>query len=403
MNSKPNRVVGRTISCLGLLMLIVVQTGCGDSNPPLVEPASPIVTVSQVVQREVTDYDDYEGRIAAVRTVEVRARVRGQLVKVLFRDGQLVKAGEPLFEIDMRPYKSVLDSAKALKASAEAGIDLAKSEVARINRLLSNRGAATREELEQWMAKEASSKADRDKAEAEIVRAKLDLEFCQINAPIAGRVSRPLVTEGNLVNSGGGDTLLTTIVGTGSMYVYFNVDERALLDYRREYAKGKELKGEENIKEENIPVFVAIEGDEKHTLKGTIDFVENRVSRSTGTIEVRGILDNAGNLLSEGMRARVRIQVGKPHQALLITDRAIGTDQGIKYVYVVNDQNEVVRKEVKPGRTYDRLIAINSGLKAKEWVIVNGIQRVREGMKVDPHRAPMPGDTAPAGEDKASK
>jgi len=375
---------------LSLLVLPVVLAGCGPNGPAIAEPPPPPVSVSQPVEKEVTDQDDYEGRIAAVKTVEVRARVRGELTKVLFKDGQLVKEGEPLFEIDPRPYQAQLDATKAMIASADASLEHAKTQYARILRLVNNK-AATREELDEWTAKQDIAKADRLKAEAEMQKAKLDLGFCKITAPIAGRISRPLVTEGNLVNAAASDTLLTTIVATDPLYVYFNVDERALVRYRRDFSKEPKLQGAESIKELKIPVFVAIEGDADFTQKGTIDFVENKVNSGTGTIQVRGILNNPNRLLDDGMRARVRVPVSDPHKALLIAERAIGTDQGLKFVYVVNADKVVERRDVQPGRSFDGLVAIKSGLKPKEWVIVNGIQRVREGIKVDPKEVPMPG------------
>ncbi len=325
-----------------------------------------------------------------MKTVGVRAQVRGQLMKVYFKDGQLVKADELLFEIDTRTYKAALDAAKAQKASADAAFELAKTEYARTATLV-GKNAASREELDVWKAKQAISKADRLKAEADMEKAQLDLDFCKIAAPISGRISRPQLTEGNLVNAGGSDTPLTTIVSIDPIYVYFNVDERSLLRYRRDYDKESKPRGEEAIKELKIPLFVAIEGDADYSQKGILDFVENRVNHSTGTIQGRGILDNPNRLLDDGMRARVRIPVSDPHQALLINERAIGTDQGIKYVYVVNADNVVERRDVQPGRFFEGLVAIDAGLKPKEWVIVNGIQRMRDGIKVDPKQAPMPG------------
>lgn len=250
--------------------------------------------------------------------------------------------------------------------------------------------AASREELDVRRAHVAVSKADQLKAAAEVEKAKLDLDFCTITAPIAGRISRPQLTEGNLVNASGGETLLTTIVAIDPMYVYFNVDEPSLIRYRRENDKEGTHPGGEAIKELKIPVFVAIEGDADYSQKGTIDFVDNKVNRSTGTIQARGILNNPKRLLDDGMRARVRVPVSDPYKVLLINERAIGSDQGIKYVYVVNADNVVERRDVQPDRTFDGLVAIKAGLKGKEWIIVNGIQRVREGIKVEPKQAPMP-------------
>ena len=374
---------------LGTLSLVIAPMGCETGGPSVAELPPQVVTVSQPVERMVKDQDDYEGRIAAVKTVEVRARVRGQLNKIFFKDGQLVKIDDPLFEIDPRPYQAALDAANAQKSAADAAYELARIEYNRTSNLVRS-NAAVREELDMRRARQSISEADRLKAKADVEKAQLDLGFCNIVAPIVGRISRPLLTEGNLVNSGG-ESLLTTIVSTNPMYVYFNVDERALIRYRQDYAKGNP-KGDESIKELKIPVFVAIEEDANYSRIGTLDFVENRVNRSTGTIQARGILENSDRLLDDGMRARVRIPVSDPYKVLLINERAIGTDQGIKYVYVVNADNVVERRDVRPDRFFDGLVAIKAGLKAKEWVIVNGIQRVREGSKVEPKQAAMPGD-----------
>ncbi len=385
-----------------MLFLLVALSGC-DSKTPEVAPMAPAsVSVSQPIERDVVDYDDYEGRIAAVKTVEVRARVQGQLTKVFFTDGQMVKQGDQLFQIDPRPYQAMLETAKAHREAANASLALAKSEFARITRLV-NSQAASREELETWRAKQGSAIADRQGADAEIQKAQLDLDFCDIRAPITGRISRTFMTEGNLVNPSGGDSLLTTIVSIDPMYVYFEIDERALLRYRREYAKLEIAGGEEDIKKLKIPFFVAIEGDSDYGTKGTIDFVDNRVSRGTGTLQIRGVINNAGRLLDDGLRARVRVPVSDPYKALLITDRAISSDQKLKYVYVVNTDNIVERRDVEPDRLFDGLMSIKSGLTAKDWVIVNGILRVRVGAKVDPKPVLMPGATTTAPVPPATK
>lgn len=376
---------------LGLAILgLALQSSCQPKTAAVAPMPPPTVSVSQPIEREVVDYDDYEGRVAAVETVEVRARVQGQLTKVFFKDGQLVKKGDQLFQIDPRPYQALLENAKAHRASADASLTLAKSEFDRIARLVSG-AAASREELETWRSKQGVSRADRQGADAEMQKAQLDLDFCDIRAPISGRISRPLLTEGNLINTAGSDSLLTTIVTTNPMYVYFDVDERAMLRYMREFAKAGVPQGEDSIKELKIPFAIALEGDSEYAAKGIIDFVENRVNRGTGTIQVRGILNNPGGLLTDGLRARVRVPVSDPYKALLITERAISSDQTLKYVYVVNADNVVERRDVTPDRLFDGLISIKSGLTSKDWIVVTGIQRVRQGAKVEPKQVPMPG------------
>lgn len=386
----------RSLRLGGLFALFTyLLAGCGPAAPPLAETPPPPVTVSKPVQRDVVDHDDYEGRITAAKTVEVRARVRGHLIKINFQDGQMVKAGAVLYEIDPRPSKASLDAAKAQEKAADAALQFARAEYNR-TRVLIPSGASSREELETWIAKQAIAKGDLLKAQAAVEQADLDLKFTTITAPIDGKISRTQVDVGNLVNIGGGESLLTTIVSVDPIYVYFNVDERSYIHYRKSHQDYVKPNGEiVPVKDLKIPVYVALEGEQDYPNKGVIDFADNRVNPSTGTIQVRGELSNAKRLFEDGMRARVRIPVSDPYQSLLITDRAVGSDQGRKFVYVVNDENVVERRDVVAGRLSDGLLVIREGLKADEWVIVNGIQRVRDGAKVQPQRVPMPGSERP--------
>jgi RND family efflux transporter MFP subunit len=381
---------------LGLVVVTGVVSGC-DSTPPVAETPPPLVSVSHPLVREVVDYDDYEGRIAAIPIIEVRARVRGHLIKINFEDGQIVKKDSLLFEIDPRPYQAELDGAESQKAAAEAAHKLARATADRDRKLVST-GAVSRQDLDISTGKEAVSQAEVRKAEAAIGRVKLDLEYTKIAAPITGKIGRAQVDVGNLVNAGGGDTLLTTIVSVDPMYVYFDVDERALLRYKTHFRKPtKEGEPEPSVKDLKIPVNLGLEGEEGYPHKGVIDFADNRVNPSTGTIQVRGVLANPKRTLDAGMRARLRVPVSDPEKSLMVTERAIGTDQGRKFVYVVNDQNVVERRDVKLERLSDGLQVIGGGVKLEEWVIVNGIQRVREGTKVEPKRIPMPGAPAEPG------
>jgi membrane fusion protein, multidrug efflux system len=383
-----------------LLALTTAVLGCGSGAPPVAETPPPPVTVSQPVVRNVTDHDDYEGRLAAAEKVEIRARARGHLRKVNFQDGQVVKAGDPLYEIDPRQHQVSLGSAEAQAASAQGSLEFARAEYNRVRGLVQKR-AASPEELDMWTAKQALAQGDVSKAKAAVAQAKLDLEFTKVAAPIDGKISRTQVDVGNLVNAGGGETLLTTLVSVEPVHVYFNVDERSLLRYRKTFRKAKEAGGvEPPIKDLKIPVFVALEGEEGYPHKGVIDFADNRVNPNTGTIQVRGVLPNAKRLFDDGMRARVRIPVSDPRKALMITERALGNEQGRKFVYVVNDQNVVERRDVTPDRAADGLQVIRDGLNPDDWVVVNGIQRVRDAMKVEPRRAPMPG--APKSADDAA-
>ncbi len=386
------RLAGFTILAAGIW-------GCS-SDLPVAETPPPTVSVSLPIVREVVDYDDYEGRIAAPDSVEVRARVRGHLTKVAFQDGQIIKKGDPMFEIDPRPYQAAMDAAVAKQVAAEAALELAKKEYNR-SATLARTGASSREELEVWTAKQAVAAADKQKAQADVEQAQLDLDFTKVAAPIGGKTSRTQVTEGNLVNAAGGETLLTTITSVDPMYVYFDVDERAFLGYRQHFRKGQPESA--SVKELKIPIAVGLEGEKGFPHAGVIDFADNHVNPSTGTIQVRGVLPNPDRILDAGLRARVRVPVSDPSKSLLITERAIGTDQGLKFVYVVSDQNIAYRRDVTLGRLSDGLQVVQEGIKPEDRVVVNGIQRIRDATKVDPKEVPMPGGPAVASTDKADK
>jgi len=373
-----------------LIVLAGAFSGCNAEAPPVAETPPPPVSVSQPLVRDVIDYDDYEGRIAAIPTIEVRARVRGHLTKINFQDGQIVKEGALLFEIDPRPYEAELKGAESQKAAAEAAYKLARATYQRDSRLAST-GAVSRQELDVSIGKEGVSQADVQKADAAIVRVKLDLEYTKVKAPIAGKISRALVDVGNLVNAGGGETLLTTITSVDPMYVYFDVPERALSNYRRHFRRKLDEGAQPSVKDLKIPVYVGVEGEEGYPHKGVIDFVDNHANPSTGTFQARGVLDNPKRILDAGMRARVRVPVSDPHKAVLVTERAVGTDQGLKFVYVVNEQNVVERRDVKLGRLHDGLQEFHEGVKPEDRIIVIGIQRARDGAKVDPKSIAMPG------------
>jgi RND family efflux transporter MFP subunit len=382
------RRIGAAVALAGIL------SGCNSAEPAVAETPPPPVTVSQPVSREVVDYDDYDGRIAAMETVEVRARVRGYIVKINFEDGQAVKKDDPLFEIDPRPYEAALNVAKAQVTPAEAKKTQTQADVKRNEPLVSS-GAITRAEFDKLRADADMAAAAVKANEANVVSAQLDLDFTKIVAPVNGKVSRAQVTVGNLV-SGGGDILLTTITSLDPMYVYFDVDERSLLRYKNVYRKQDQAE-EATVKELKIPVNVALEGEEGYPHHGVLDFADNRVNPSTGTIQVRGVLPNPKRMLESGMRARVRVPAGDAHNAVLVTERAVGNDQGRKFLYVVNDQDVVERRDVKLDRLVGGMQVVAEGIKTTDWVIVNGIQRVRDAMKVAPKRSPMPGAESPAG------
>jgi RND family efflux transporter MFP subunit len=376
----------------GLLALpALVALGCSPETAPAPPAEAPKVTVAHPVVREERDYASFNGWLQPDKTQEVRARVRGHIKKVHFHDGQMVKKGDLLFEIDPRPFEADLNSAKAKMAGAEAALELARSEYNRYFRLLQS-GSASREEVEVWKAKQSVAAADRVKAKAEIERAELDLEYSRIMAEVAGRISKAELTEGNLVNAGGSDPLLTTIVSVDPIQVYFNVDERSLIGYAKQLgAQGKDvtelLAG---LKDAKTDFTFALEGDTEFKHKGQLYFGNNRIDPSTGTIQLYGTVDNKNGFYLPGSRVRIRLPVGKPYQALLVPDTAVLTDQSKKYLLVVDDKKVVQRRDVELGRLLDDGMRIlvpgpkGTGVTATDWVIVEGIQRARINYPVTP-------------------
>lgn len=372
------------------MLILALMAGCApkeDAAAPT--PPPPEVKVSEVVSREVTDYEEFTGRTDSKETVEVRARVSGYLTEVLFEDGEDVEPGDPLYQIDPRPFQATLDYAEGQKAQWEATLARTESDVKRYEELVPS-GAATPQDLDKAIAERGEATAAIQSAEATIDQAKLDLEFSRITAPIGGLVSRALITKGNLVRAN--VDLLTLIVSIDPVYVYFNVDERTFLRFRERARKnlptGAVQPDQRSLK---IPVYLGLASEDGFPHEGVIDFADNRVDPGTGTIRVRGTFDNANQFFKPGLFARVRVPVSDPYQALLVTDRAIGIDQGMKYLLVMDDQNVVTRTFIEPGPIEDDgLRIINTGLEPGAVVVVNGLQRVVPGKPVTPERVDMP-------------
>ncbi len=372
------------------VILAAALGGCkgGDESQP-VEPKPPEVTVSQAVSHEVTDYAMFTGRMDASESVDIRARVNGYLTKVHFKDGDDVERGEVLFQIDPRPFEFAVANAEGQKAQWEAKLARAEADVKRYEGLVPT-GAATPQDLDKAKADRGEAAAAIQSAAADIDRAKLDLEFASITSPISGRISRALITTGNLVR--GDNELLTTVVALQPIYVYFDVDQRTLLQFRahRRAADGPAAT-QPDVRTLEIPVYLGLAHERGYPHKGVIKFAENRVDSSTGTITVRGTFDNEKRVFIPGLFARVRVPTSEPYKALLVTDRAIGIEQGVKYVLTVDDKNTVKQQFVELGPLQDNgLRVVKAGLKPGEWVVVNGLQRARPGKPVTPQRAEMP-------------
>jgi RND family efflux transporter MFP subunit len=368
------------VACLALI-------GCSGS-PTEAPPAAPTpVTVSYPIEREVTDYAEFTGRTWAVDSVEVRARVWGYLDKVNFKEGALVKKDDVLFEIDPRTYEATLNQAKAKVALDEAQFKYNESDYRR-NTYLNARGAVSVDDLEKAKAARdvAAAAVGADKANME--RSRLDLDYTKVKAPVSGRVSRYVVTEGNLIQSGenGGGTLLTTIVSVDPMYAYFDVDEGTVLRVRQLIREGKA----KSARDVALPVSLALANEEGFPHRGTVNFVDNQVNPKTGTLRLRGVFPNKDEALAPGYFARVRVPIGFPHKALLVSDRALDTDQGQKILYIVDGENKIVARPVRLGALHDGLREITAGLKAGEQVIVTGLQQIRPGIAVEPKLIDMP-------------
>ena len=373
---RTNHLPGITALAIGLL-----ATGCGKDASKTAPPPA-VVTVVQPISREIVEWDDYIGRLEAPETVEIRARVSGYLDKVHFKEGKEVKKGDLLFTIDPRPYQAEYDHADAEYERAVSQTDLAKNDFERAKRLIATK-AISEEDYDTKSKTYTAAQAAVKSAKAALESAKLNLEFTQIHAPINGRISRAVVTEGNLISSGvggSGATLLTTIVSLDPLYLYGDADERSILKYLRLRREGKR----ESARDKEIPAEMELADETGFPHKGRIDFLDNRIDPNTGTMRARGVFSNADHSLSPGFFVRIRVPGSGKYPALLIPDRALGSDQAQKFVYVVNAEKKVEFRPIQIGPMIDGLRVVRSGLKAEEQIIVEGLLRVRPGVVVDP-------------------
>jgi RND family efflux transporter MFP subunit len=363
-----------------LILILLFHAGCRRSEP--VAPPPPKVTVSTPIVREVIEWDEYTGRLESTESVEVRARVNGYLQSVHFKDGQVVRKGDLLFVIDPRPYQAEVDRVSAELQLAQARLELAKSDYARAQKLLEFR-AISQEEADTRAATERQAQQSVEAARANVKAARLNVDFTRVTAPISGRISRKLITEGNLINGGTAEsTLLTTIVSLDPVYCYFEADERSYLKYVRLARAGKQA----SAREAKRPVYLALADEKTFTRKGYIDFVDNRLDPKTGTMSGRAVFTNVDLSLTPGLFGRVRLQGSSPYQAVLVPDEAVGSDQAQKYVFVMNGDNTVEYRAVQLGPLIHGFRVIRDGLRADELFIANGIQRARAGIKVTPEK-----------------
>lgn len=376
-------MIRRFPGVLLLLSGLAIFAGC-EKKQGRTTPPTPTVSVAKPLQRQLADFQDFTGRTDARVTVDIRARVTGYLVAVKFKDGDMVKEGEVLYQIDPRPYQASYDVAKGNVERLEGQKKLVDIQVERYKKLAA-KGAASKQELDQYIGQQEENLGSLVSARGQLDQAKLNLGFCTITAPITGKMSRAYFQIGNLINAD--STLLTTLVSIDPIYAYFSVDEPSFLEVRKKVlAKGI---APEELHKSPIRIGLATDPEGKFPYEGTFDFINNIVDPLTGTITLRGVFQNASGYLLPGLFVRVRVPLGPPRPRLLISERAVGSDQGQKYVYLVNDQKKVEYRRVQLGQQAGNLRVVENGLKADEWIIVDGLQRVRPKMEVRPEEVDM--------------
>jgi RND family efflux transporter MFP subunit len=374
--------------------LLASLAACGQ-NPPQQAggaPPPPAVTVAKPIERGVVDHDEYVGRFIAIDSVEVRARVSGYLETVHFTDGQMIKEGDLLFTIDKRPFQNALDQARANLAQARANLAFAQADLHRGQQLVRDR-TITEQTFDQRTQSFRAATASVAANEAQVRQAELELQFTELRAPVAGRIGDRRVSPGNLVTGGAlatGTTLLATIVSLDPIRFEFTFDEASYLRYERFSMSGKEVTGRGG----GVIVGLKLIDERDFSHRGTMDFIDNVIDRSSGTIRGRAVFANPNAVLTPGMFGRIRVPGSPMYRALLVPDAAIGTEQTRKFVLAVGDDNVVAARYVTLGALVeDSLRVIKDGLKPDDRVVVNGLMRARPGQKVTPQdqgAAPAP-------------
>ena len=368
---------------LALGVLLFVTIGCERAQPTVAEQTVPKVTTAAVIQQETTDYDEYTGKTEASESVDIHARVFGYLKSIEFKDGDFVKEGQTLFTIEPDEYEAIHNQSLSKIAVWESKLEVAKANSARRNSLKATTpGAVSQEEVEQYAAAVREADASLKAAQADANKTAVDLKYTVVTAPISGRIDRAMVTKGTLLSGGTGTgTLLTKIVDEQPMYVYFDVDERSLLRYMHRVHSSQAAPG--SLRKSGIDCYVQLADETDFPHKGKLDFIETEVNASTGTARLRGTLENKDRALASGLFVRVRIPASDPYQALLVPERAIATDQNVKFVYIVGSDGLATRRNIELGAQRGEMRIVSSGLKPGEQVIVKGLQRVRPGQKVE--------------------
>ena len=373
------------LTALGAMFLSMLLVGCDDGVAQNAVPQAPAVSAADVVVKSISQWDSFNGRIEAVESVQLRPRVSGYIDKVNYTDGQEVKKGEVLFTIDDRTYRAALEQAQATLTRAKTQASLARSEANRTDKLV-NTNVVSREEWEQRRSAAAQAQADIRAAQAAVDAAQLNLDFTKVTAPIDGRASRALITSGNLVTAGDSASVLTTLVSLKTVYVYFDVDEATYLHYQNLARSGQGASSNHLA----LPVEIGLVGEEGYPHQGKVDFLDNQLTPSTGTIRMRALLDNAQRQFTPGLFARVRLPGSAEFNATLIDDKAVLTYQDRKYVYIVDKDGKAQRRDITPGRLATGLRIVQQGLNPGDKVIVDGLQKVfMPGMPVNAKTVPM--------------
>jgi RND family efflux transporter MFP subunit len=359
------------------LLGTVFLGGCQKPSAPAVAPKPPEVRVAYPTTEEVQDFEETTGRLVARESVEIRSRVTGYLDKAFFVEGANVQEGEPLFQIDPREYEAELARATASVAQAKARLERLKRQEERARKLFQTKNT-TQEELDQISADRSEAAAGVDALAAQQRLAELNLDFTRITSPISGRISRRMVDPGNLVKAD--DTPLVTVMSLNPIYAYFDIDERTILRVERLIREGKIV----SPRDSKYEVQFALADETEFTRTGAIDFLDNHLSTTTGTLRLRATVENDNLLLSPGMFIRLHVPIGKPHPAILVPEEALGSDQGQRFVYLLNENDEVVYRRVKLGLLKQGRRVIEEGLATTDRVIVSGLQRARPGVKVQP-------------------
>ncbi len=360
------------------MMLSFLLVGCDDSVAQNAAPPAPTVSAAKVLVKSISQWDSFNGRIEAVESVQLRPRVSGYIDKVNYTDGQEVKKGQVLFTIDDRTYRAALEQAQAALARAKTQASLAQSEANRTDKLV-HTNLVSREEWEQRRSAAVQAQADIRAAQAAVDAAQLNLDFTKVTAPIDGRASRALITSGNLVTAGDTASVLTTLVSQKTVYVYF-VRRRVNLPPLSKLARRGQGASSDN---QALPVEIGLVA-RRVTPPGKVDFLDNQLTPSTGTIRMRALLDNSQRLFTPGLFARVRLPGSAEFKATLIDDKAVLTDQDRKYVYIVDKDGKAQRRDITPGRLADGLRIVQKGLNPGDSVIVDGLQKVfMPGMPVN--------------------